>query len=112
MPYEIEYFTSNILGFLNDLNQRIVIFYAPPKKELEDNFDWFVSSEIDLSDFRGKYIAVYGKQIISSGTTAIEAYNKAKALNPESEPALTYIPESEDEILCLGVSLFICPVAS
>ena len=68
------------------------------KKLQDDDFNWFVSSNLDLSSYRGKYLAIYDKKIIGSSDTSREALNMAKSVNPQSEPALTFIPESEDVI--------------
>jgi hypothetical protein len=95
--FELEKMT-NALEFLNSLFRTIVIFYETPKKP-EDDFNWFFSEDLDLSSYRGKYVAVYGKRIIGWGETSVEAYNMAKAFNSQSEPAITYIAESEDVIL-------------
>lgn len=95
--FELEKMT-NTLEFLNNLFSTIIIFYEAPKKP-EDDFNWFISEDLDLNGYRGKYVAVYGKQIIGWGETSVEAYNMAKGFNRQSEPSITYIPESEDVIL-------------
>ena len=99
--FEIDRIT-NVLSFLNEINKTIVVFYEPPRSLIhQSDFDWFISSNLDLDNYRGKYIAVYDKQIIGWGDTSSEALNMAKATNPESQPALTFIPESEDVIFWL-----------
>src|SRR5208337_5300003 len=97
--FELDLMTRSILDFVSHLE--LVVIYQPqtPNKQTIDDFDWFVSSDLDLSSYRGKYIAVCDKQIIGVGETSLEAEQMAKAKNPTGKPALTYIPESEDFIL-------------
>jgi len=45
------------------------------------------------------HVAIWGKRVIGFGKTAREAYEMAKRREPESEPALAYIPEDEAMIL-------------
>ena len=92
--FELDLMTRGVAKFLSDL--QFVVVYQAPNKPVADDFDWFVSS--DLSDYRGKYIAVYDKQIIGVGETSLEAEQKAKIANPAAKPALTYIPETEDVV--------------
>jgi len=65
----------------------------------DGDFLWFVSSPEELKKYRGMHVAIWGKRVIGFGKTAREAYEMAKRREPESEPALAYIPEDEAMIL-------------
>ncbi len=71
------------------------IFYTPltRRKALEQD-----PNELDTSNHKGKYIAVRGNKILGWGDSPQQAYEMAKKVDPESNPALTYVPESEDVI--------------
>jgi hypothetical protein len=62
------------------------------------DFEWFASGNADSSKFKGRYVAVYNKQVIGWGETSKEAYDMAKKAEPHAEPALAYIPENEDSV--------------
>src|ERR1017187_3982170 len=72
--------------------------HAPKGLQVLSDFDWFVSSETDLSHYSGLHIAVFDKQVFGWGNTSIEAYRMAKKRIRDFEPAITYIPEDEDTI--------------
>ncbi len=66
----------------------------------EEDFKWFTSGEVDTISFKGKYIAIWKKQIVGSGESAVEVERLAKAYCGENcTPAIVYIPEKEDAIL-------------
>jgi hypothetical protein len=68
--------------------------------DIEDDFKWFTSGELDTSSFKGKYIAIWKKQVVASGDDATEVENIAKwYCGKESRPAVVYIPEDENAIL-------------
>lgn len=93
--FESESVASDILSFVNSLFQTWVVYYQQPRSPQTD-FEWFTSAELDLKSYRGRYIAVFDKQIVGWGKTSKEAYDMAKGLYPNTEPALTYVPEEED----------------
>ena len=75
----------------------------PPPVEpydIAEDFKWFTSGELDTSSFKGKYIAIWKKQVVASGDNAIEAETLAKAYCGEDcRPAVVFIPETEDTVL-------------
>lgn len=64
------------------------------------DYNWFVKTH--LSRYKGKYVAIAGKKVVSSGYDAKEVYEKALKKSPEIKPTLAKIP-SED-IMVLTVS--------
>ncbi len=65
-----------------------------------EDFKWYTSGNVDTSSFKGKYIAIWKKQIVGSGNTAIEVERLAKAYcGSQCKPAIIYIPEDETSIL-------------
>jgi len=65
-----------------------------------EDFKWFTSGKVDTRSFKGKYIAIWKKQIVGSGKTAIEVERLAKAYyGSKCKPAIVYIPEDENSIL-------------
>lgn len=75
--------------------QQIKEHYDP-----EEDFEWFTSGKVDTKSFRGKYIAIWKKQIVGSGDTALEVERLAKAYYGEDcRPAIVYVPVEEDSIL-------------
>ena len=68
--------------------------------DTKEDFDWYVSGQVNTDSFRGKYIAIWRKQIIGEGETATEVERIAKAYyGDECRPAIIYIPEDSDAIL-------------
>ncbi len=66
----------------------------------KEDYNWFISGEVDVSSYRGKYIAIWKKQIVANGDTAIEVERLAKFYHGEnSKPAIVYVPKKEDTIL-------------
>lgn len=65
-----------------------------------EDFNWFTSGKIEIESFRGQYIAIWKKQIVGNGRTALEAELLAKArFGNDCRPAVVYIPEDENTIL-------------
>ena len=65
----------------------------------EEDFEWYARSFEELKPYKGKHIAIWQKKVIGFGETAKEAYEMAKKADPNSRPALAFIPEKEDLIL-------------
>ena len=81
----------------------LVWAWSPIAYEREDpipvsDFEWFTSGDLDTSAYKGLTIAVFGKKVIGYGRTSVDAYKMAKKNNPTAEPAITFIPETEDSI--------------
>jgi hypothetical protein len=113
LPKNIPYFDPNIVDTISHINSVMLItgFYHITKKaidpailsesyDINEDFEWFTSGQVDVSGYRSKYIAIWKKQIVGSGDTALEVERLAKAYHGEScRPSIIYIPENEDSIL-------------
>lgn len=49
---------------------------------------------INVTGYEGKWIAVVDKEIIASGNSAKDAYQKAKKKNPKAKPLLNRVDEN------------------
>jgi len=68
---------------------------VPEEKRKHRDFEWLNKNMHKLQQKHvGKFIAVVNKHV-SIGTTAIEAYNKSKAMFPKQEPLLDVVPSRE-----------------
>lgn len=70
---------------------------AKKHKSLSPEFEFFINAP--LSRYEGMYVALLGKKVISSGTTAKEAWDKARKKNPKSLPTIAKIPKKEVMVL-------------
>lgn len=61
---------------------------------------WFASFPKALKKFRGKHIALIGRKVIASGTSAKEVWEKAKIKFPAKHPVLAFVPQNEALVLC------------
>jgi hypothetical protein len=65
-----------------------------------EDYNWFVSGQVDVSSYRGKYIAIWKKQIVANGDTAVEVERVARYYHGENcKPAIVFVPNKEDVIL-------------
>lgn len=85
-----------VLGMLShDLETPIFIDY-----DIKEDYEWFTSGQVEIDSYKGKYIAIWRKQIVGDGETAVEAERIARAhYGNECRPAIVYISENEDSIL-------------
>ena len=91
--------TNSILELLSKA-QTIDDSYVNEQHDPIEDFKWFTSGKVDTRSFKGKYIAIWKKQIVGSGNTAIEVERLAKSnCGPQCKPAIIYIPEDETSIL-------------
>jgi len=67
------------------------------KRKNSDEFDFFVTHP--LTSYKGKYIAILGKKVVSSGTSAKEVWERAKKKYPSSLPTIAKIPKEEVLVL-------------
>jgi hypothetical protein len=78
-----------------DLETQIFIDY-----DIKEDFDWFTSGQVETDSYKGKYIAIWRKQIVGDGATALEAERIARAhYGKDCRPAVVYVPENNDSIL-------------
>ena len=54
---------------------------------------------IDFSKYKGRYVAVVGKRVVSSGTDAKRVWLEAKRKNPTARPELHKVPKGETLVL-------------
>lgn len=86
--------------FAHDLLSRAQALAVPDLYDPVEDFEWFNSGKLDVSSFRGKYIAIWKKEVVASGNDATEVENITKALKGEEcRPAIVFIPENEAAIL-------------
>lgn len=64
------------------------------------DYNWFIKT--DLSRYKGKYVAIAGKKVVSSGYDAKKVYEKALKKSPKIKPTLAKIP-SEDIMILVTV---------
>lgn len=63
------------------------------------NYDYFIRA--DTSAYKGEWIAISGKKIITHGKDAQEVYKKAKQKNPASNISLAKVPDEQILVLRL-----------
>lgn len=67
------------------------------KEKNSSEFDFFVKNP--LTKYEGTYVAILGKKVVSSGTSAKEVWEKAKKKYPRSLPTIAKIPKREVMVL-------------
>lgn len=70
---------------------------ATEKQKSAPEFEFFVRS--DLSEYKGQYVAIIGKEVVASGKTAKEVWGKAKRRYPNKTPTLAKLPKEEALVL-------------
>lgn len=63
------------------------------------NYEYFIKA--DTSAYKGEWIALAGKKIVSHGKDAGQVYNQAKQKYPKEDISLAKIPEEQTLILGL-----------
>jgi len=61
------------------------------------HLDWF--SQADLSRYKGRYVIIRGRRIISSGKSPDRLLQKFRGKYPKEIPLLAKIPDEETLIL-------------
>lgn len=56
---------------------------------------------VDFSKYRGKYVAIVGKRIVSSGVDAQEVWLDAKKKYPDAQPELLKVSKGETLVLVI-----------
>jgi len=56
---------------------------------------------IDFSKYRGKYVAIVGKRIVSSGMDAQKVWLDAKRKYPDAQPELLKVSKGETLVLII-----------
>lgn len=54
-----------------------------------------------MEEYPGKYLAIVDDEIVSSCDDEFEAYKKAKAIHPDKEVSLVYVPTEEETVTLL-----------
>ena len=62
-----------------------------------EEFEFFIHNP--LNNYEGKYIAIVGKKVVSSGSSAKETWDKARKKLPKSIPTIAKIPKKEVMVL-------------
>ena len=60
---------------------------------MKSEYEYVMSISNQLGQHLGEWIAVVGEEIVATGETAKEVYDKAKAKYPEKEPFIMKIPK-------------------
>jgi len=60
---------------------------------MKSEYEYVMSISNELSKYLGKWIAVVGEEIVASGESAKEVYEKAREKYPEREPFIMNIPQ-------------------
>ena len=66
---------------------------------MQEELKWFASFPKELEEFRGKHIALIGKEVVASGESAKGVLEKAKEKYPSKMPVLTFVPKKEILVL-------------
>lgn len=67
------------------------------KQKILSNYDFFIKA--NTSAFRGEWVAISGRKIVSHGKDAQEVYKKARQKSKTSSISLAKIPEEDTLIL-------------
>lgn len=60
---------------------------------MKSEYEYVMSISDQLGQHLGEWIAVVGEEIVATGETAKEVYDKAQAKYPEKEPFIMKIPK-------------------
>lgn len=60
---------------------------------MKSEYEYIMSISHELGQHLGKWIAVVGEEIVATGKTAKEVYDKAKEKYPDREPLIMKIPK-------------------
>ncbi len=74
-----------------------MVLHAKTKEErINEDFLWLGKNTPKLQEtIQEKWVAIVNKKVAGIGEDAKEAYNKAKAIYPDKEPLLDYLPKKE-----------------
>lgn len=74
----------------------MVLQLETEKDRINKDFLWTVRNSLEIQKkYEGKWVAIIGEKIVSSGKDAKEAYEIAKKGFPNNEPLLEFIPKKE-----------------
>lgn len=63
-----------------------------------ENKEYDTFMKMDLTPYRGKWIAIYGREVISYGKSFTMVFNQAKKKFPNKHPFFTMVPGRESWI--------------
>jgi hypothetical protein len=94
---------------IHALNEIIVAFSAYLQEQsatiqarsADRDFEWFVSSPSELSQYKDKYVAIFNQQVIGWGDTVKQADDMAQQRIPGADPLIEFIDPNPDMILSL-----------
>ena len=61
--------------------------------------EYLMSSDVDLEEYVGLWVAVVGRNIVAKGETAKEVYEEAISAFPGKEPFITKLPKEKVMLL-------------
>ncbi len=67
------------------------------KQTPSPEFDFFLHGSLDR--YEGKYIAILGKKVVSSGMSAKAVWEKARKKYPKAIPTIAKVPKQEILVL-------------
>jgi hypothetical protein len=67
--------------------------------------EWFAKK--DLSEYKGKYVAILNKKVVASGTNAKKVWEEAKKKYPGKKSIIAKIPEDETFVLSIGFGVVV-----
>lgn len=83
--------------FIDNINKMFESALIEQDNIINEDYDWFVSGELNTDSYKGQHIAIWKKQIVGSGETPLEAERIAKAYyGRDCKPAVVYIPKDEE----------------
>ncbi len=88
-------FDSLHIGLRTDLspkNQERSLL-QPTQSSAEQDFEWLMSNQSSLIDYRGGFVAVLDKKVVGYGHTMKQAYDRAAEKQLSRRPLLAFVPE-------------------
>jgi len=66
---------------------------------MREELNWFASFPDELKQYRGKHVAIIGKEVVASGESAKEVLEAAMNKYPSTMPVLTFVPKKDILVL-------------
>lgn len=64
-----------------------------------EEYQWFINNQKEVVRYRGKHIAIVGKEIVASDKSAKVVYDIAKRKYPGKSPLIHYVQEGDIFVL-------------
>ncbi len=72
-----------------------------PSKEISD-LEWYGNDPPELTEYKGKYVAILEQEIIGWGDTVSEASQMAKQKVDNADPLIAFIEENHERLFSIG----------